>query len=71
MLNRILGILVFTVVELITLVIWLILAGVPYQGHILAIIVLFIGLFIEHYFSVNVAAGRSLLGDVDKGVPRA
>jgi hypothetical protein len=53
-----LGVIIFTVVEVVTLVAWLILAGVPFNGGILAVIVLAVGLFIEHVVSVNVGLGR-------------
>lgn len=56
------GVIVFTVVEIVTLVAWLILAGVPFTGRIFAVAVLAVGLFIEHYISVNVGAGRDILG---------
>lgn len=74
--NRIIGIIIFTVVEVVTLVLWLIFAGLSFNAPgshpILAIVVLTIGLFIEHLVSVNVAVGRALAGDPDKGgVPRA
>jgi len=52
------GVILFTVVEVITLVLWLVLAGVPFTGHYVAVIVLVVGIFIEHYISVNVGAGR-------------
>jgi len=56
--NANLGVIIFTVVEVVTLVAWLILAGVPFNGGILAVVVLGIGLFIEHVVSVNVGLGR-------------
>jgi hypothetical protein len=46
----------FTVVEVVTLVYWLVLAGVPLTvttPHILAVVVLIVGLFIEHYLSLR------------------
>lgn len=55
---RIAGIVIFTVIEVITLVLWLVLAGVPFHGHGLAVIILLVGLFVEHYVSVNVGQGR-------------
>jgi hypothetical protein len=74
--NRIIGIIIFTVVEVVTLVLWLIFAGLsfntPGSHPILAIVILTIGLFIEHLVSVNVAVGRALAADPDLGgVPRA
>jgi len=56
------GLIVFTAVELVTLVAWLILAGVPFKGGYVAVIVLAVGLFLEHYVSVNVGAGRKPFG---------
>jgi hypothetical protein len=47
---------VFTVVEVVTLVYWLVLAGIPLTvttQHILAVVVLVVGLFIEHYLSLR------------------
>ncbi len=52
------GVILFTVIEVVTLVLWLVLAGLPLNGHVLAVLVLFVGLFIEHYISVNVGNGR-------------
>lgn len=56
------GVIIFTVVEIVTLVLWLILAGVPFNGKGLAVVVLAVGLFIEHYVSVNVGNGRPAFG---------
>ena len=56
------GVLLFSRVEIGTLVGWLVLAGVPFNGKALAVVVLAVGLFIEHYISVNVGAGRPPLG---------
>ena len=50
------GVILFTAVEIVTLVVWLILAGVP------AVVVLSVGLFVEHYASVNVGNGRTPFG---------
>lgn len=58
------GVVVFTVVEIITLVVWLIVAGIPFNGKYLAVVVLAIGLFVEHYISVNVGAGRPIFGSL-------
>jgi hypothetical protein len=60
--NTLLGVIIFTVIEVITLVAWLILAGVPFNGGYLAVVVLAIGLFLEHYVSVNVGADRPPFG---------
>jgi hypothetical protein len=56
------GVVLFTAVEVVTLVGWLILAGLPFNGGVLAAVVLAAGLFVEHYISVNVGAGRPPLG---------
>jgi hypothetical protein len=56
------GLILFTAIEIVTLVAWLILAGVPFKGGYVAVVVLAVGLFLEHYASVNVGAGRPPLG---------
>lgn len=56
------GVAIFTGVEVLTLVAWLILAGVPFNGGFLAVGVLAVGLFVEHFVSVNVGAGRPPFG---------
>lgn len=56
------GVIVFTLIEIITLVVWLIAAGIPFNGKYIAVVVLGVGLFLEHYVSVNVGAGRPILG---------
>jgi hypothetical protein len=56
------GVIIFTVIEIATLVLWLILAGIPFNGKVVAVVVLAIGLFLEHYVSVNVGAGRPPFG---------
>jgi len=56
------GIIIFTVIEVVGLVLWLILAGLPFNGKVLAVIVLAAFLFVEHYVSVNVGAGRPPFG---------
>ncbi len=61
------GVIIFTIVEVITLVYWLIFAGVPFGGvglgqAIGAVTILFVGLFVEHYVSVNVGSGRPPFG---------
>lgn len=61
--NRaLIGVILFTAVELVTLVVWLILAGIPFSGKVGAVVVLAVGLFVEHYVSVNVGAGRPPFG---------
>lgn len=58
------GILIFTAIELVTLVVWLILAGIPFNGKYLAVAVLAVGLFVEHYAAVNIGAGRPPFGSL-------
>jgi hypothetical protein len=64
--NRtLLGVILFTVLEVVTLVVWLILAGLPFNASgsaVLAVVVLTVGLFVEHYVSINVGAGRPPFG---------
>lgn len=63
--NRLRGVIIFTLVEVATLVGWLILAGLPFglsTKSISAVIVLTLGLFVEHYVSVNVGNGRPPFG---------
>lgn len=59
------GVLLFTGIEIGTLVGWLILAGLPFQDtpmHRGAVVLLAVGLFVEHYISVNVGSGRPAIG---------
>jgi hypothetical protein len=59
------GVIIFTVIEIATLVVWLVLAGVPFNvsaRSITAVVVLAGGLFVEHYVSINVGAGRKPFG---------
>ena len=61
------GVIIFTAIELVTLVGWLVLAGLPFHisgKAIAAVIVLAVGLGIEHYVSVNVGAGRPPFGSL-------
>lgn len=60
--NALKGVLLFTGIEIVTLVAWLILAGLAFNGGYLAVGVLSVGLFAEHYASVNVGAGRRPFG---------
>ena len=56
------GVVVFTVIEVVTLVVWLILAGLPFDpspAHIAAVLALAIGIFFEHFVSYNVGTGQS------------
>jgi hypothetical protein len=46
----------------VTLVVWLVLAGLPFQHGYKAVVVLAVGLFAEHYASINVGAGRAPFG---------
>jgi hypothetical protein len=52
------GVAVFTAIELVTLVLWLVLAGVPVGTHYAAIVLLAAGLFAEHVVSFNVGTGQ-------------
>ena len=61
------GLILFTAIELVTLVAWLILAGVSFKGGYIAVAVLAVGLFVEHYVSINVGAGRKPFGPLPGG----
>jgi len=55
------GVVIFTAIELVTLVVWLVLAGVPLSitpAHVAAVAVLGVGLFFEHFVSYNVGTGQ-------------
>ena len=56
------GLILFTAIELVTLVAWLVLAGIPFNGKVAAVVVLAVGLFAEHYVSIQVGAGRPPFG---------
>jgi len=62
------GVLIFTAIEEVTLVVWGLLlklgvgVEIPLGIQVAAAAVLFVGLFAEHYVSVNVGAGRPPLG---------
>lgn len=58
------GVIIFTVVETIGLVLWLIAAGVPFKGGYGAVAILIGFLFVEHYVSVNVGNGRPPFGSL-------
>lgn len=60
--NALRGVILFTAIELVGLVAWLILAGLPFNGGYLAVVVLAVFLFAEHYVSVNVGSGRPPFG---------
>jgi len=57
--NALRGVIIFTIIEIVTMIGWLFFAN---RGNILGVIILSIGLFIEHYVSVNVGAGRPPFG---------
>lgn len=54
------GIILFTIVETAILAVWLVLAGLPFTGHVGAVAVLAAGLLVEHTLAYNVGAGKSL-----------
>jgi len=60
--RALLGVILFTAVEVVGLVLWLVLAGLPFHGGYLAVLVLIGFLFVEHYVSVNVGNGRPPFG---------
>jgi len=54
--NRTLGVIIFTIIEIVTMVLWL---ALVLGGHIVVgTIVLSVGLLLEHTVSVNVGLGR-------------
>lgn len=61
------GVLLFTGVELATLVLWGVILdlgkGLPFRTQLLAATVLAVGLFVEHLISVNVGRERENLID--------
>ncbi len=62
------GVLLFTAIEEVTLVVWGVLLklgiglGLSLEQQVVAAAVLAVGLFAEHYVSVNVGAGRAPFG---------
>lgn len=60
------GVILFTAIEEVILVVWGVLLdlgkGLPLQTQIIAAAVLFVGLFVEHRTAVNVGAGRPPFG---------
>ncbi len=67
------GVILFTAIEVVGLVGWLILAGLPFGGSakaFVAVAVLIGFLFAEHYVSVNVGNGRPAFGPLpsDKAI---
>lgn len=55
------GTVVFTVIEIITLQAWLIVA---LMGHPVLSTLILLGLYLEHHVSVNVGAGRPWFGSL-------
>ena len=66
--NALVGVIIFTLIEWVTLVVWGLLlklgvnVGVSLGTQIVAAVVLLVGLFLEHYVSIQVGAGRPLFG---------
>lgn len=60
------GVVLFTVIEIVTMIGWLFFAN---RGNVLGVLVLSAGLFLEHYVSVNVGAGRPVLGPLPPDKP--
>jgi len=60
------GVILFTLIEEVTLVAWGALlklgSGLSFSVQVVAAVVLLVGLFVEHYVSVNVGAGRAPFG---------
>jgi hypothetical protein len=60
------GVIIFTAIEEVFLVAWGALLklgkGLPFEQQVAAALVLLIGLFLEHYVSVNVGHGRAPFG---------
>lgn len=59
--SKLLEIAIFTLIETAVLAAWLVLAGLPFSGHYGAIIVLYLGLLVEHITAYNTGAGRPFL----------
>ena len=57
--KRLIGVILFTVIEVITMVLWLKFA---LEHNVLGVIILTIGLGVEHYVSLNVGHDRSPFG---------
>jgi len=53
------GILLFTGIEVVTMLGWLFFAN---RGNILGVVILSGGLFVEHYVALQVGAGRPIFG---------
>lgn len=60
------GVIVFTLIEEVTLVVWGVILklgdGLPFRTQVVAALVLFVGLLLEHYASINTGAGRPIFG---------
>lgn len=60
------GVLLFTAIEEVILVAWGVILdlgkGLPLTTQVFAALVLFVGLLLEHYVSINVGAGRPPFG---------
>lgn len=67
--RRIFGTAVFTIIELVTLVVWGVILdlgrGLSFERQVIAAVVLAVGLFFEHVVSVNVGQKRPLLDFTD------
>jgi len=67
------GVLLFTAIEEVTLVVWGVILelgfGLPLGTQVIAAVVLFAGLFLEHYVSVNVGSGRPPFGPLPPDKP--
>jgi len=57
--NALRGVVIFTLIEVVTMVLWLYFAS---RGSLLGIILLAAGLGVEHYVAINVGAGRAPFG---------
>lgn len=61
------GTLLFTGVELVTLIVWGVILnlgkGLPFRVQLIAAVILAVGLFLEHLISVNVGRERDNLLD--------
>jgi hypothetical protein len=59
------GTILFTAIELVTLVVWGVIlrlgAGLPFRTQVVAVVVLAAGLFVEHAISVQVGRGEPIL----------
>ena len=60
------GVVLFTVLEIVTMVLWLFFAN---RGSIVGVLILSGGLFAEHYVALNVGAGRPAFGPLPSDKP--